>query len=831
MDDSSRSCFHCGEPCVDGSFLLADKSFCCFGCQTVFSLLHENGLEQFYQLQSAPGTRIRAASAAAKWAFLDDPVVAEKILDYADHAQAKVTLHLPAIHCVACVWLLENLFKLHPGVGHSQVNFSRREAAITFAPDKIKFSELVALLTSIGYEPELTFGETEKTKPSPWRKKAWLQIGVAGFAFGNIMLMSLPFYFGLDSFNGPWFKLVAGWLGLAFALPVVTFSASDFWRAAWSSLRQRTLTLEVPIVMGLAAIYLSSVLEVLAQRGPGYCDSLCGLIFFLLCGRLFQKKTYDRLTFDRDYKGFFPLSVIRKNSGGEASVAISQLTTGDHLILRNGELLPADAKLVNGEAFIDYSFVTGESEPVACESGKHLFAGGRQVGGAIEVETVKPVAQSYLATLWNNEAFRKNRDNSLDSLTNRYSRRFTKMVIGVALAAAVFWIFEDATKALKAFTSVLIVACPCALALAAPFTHGTAQRILARLKFFLKNALVVERLAAVDTIVLDKTGTLTTGAAGGVEFINAEAGLSVEENDWIASLARHSTHPNSVRIAKAIGAAALPVVRFHETPGCGIEGEIAGHKILLGSRPWLEKCGAAAGEGSRSTGGGAVCVAIDGKLRGAFALENTLRPEVEKLIAQLGGRFELALLSGDNEREAVRFQKLFGDRAILKFNQSPADKLNFIRELQSRGRKVMMVGDGLNDAGALKQAEVGVAVVEQIGIFSPASDVILDAAELPRLARVLAFSRHAARVVRAGFVISAIYNLLGVSIAAAGLLSPIVCAILMPLSSATVVAFSCGATTWLGRKLRVEELMVDGSARRAAQPSTINYQLAAKEAA
>jgi len=831
LDDSSRSCFHCGEPCVDGSFLLDDKSFCCFGCQTVFSLLHENGLEQFYQLQAAPGTRIRAASAAAKWAFLDDPVVAEELLDYADKTQAKVTLQLPAIHCVACVWLLENLFKLHPGVGHSQVNFSRREAAITFAPDKIKFSELVALLTSIGYEPELTFGETEKTKPSPWRKKAWLQIGVAGFAFGNIMLMSLPFYFGLDSFNGPWFKLVAGWLGLAFALPVVTFSASDFWRAAWSSLRQRTLTLEVPIVMGLAAIYLSSVLEVLAQRGPGYCDSLCGLIFFLLCGRLFQKKTYDRLTFDRDYKGFFPLSVVRKNSGGEVSVAISQLQTGDHLILRNGELLPADARLVNGEAFIDYSFVTGESEPVACESGKHLFAGGRQVGGAIEVETVKPVAQSYLATLWNNEAFRKNRDHDLDSLTNRYSRRFTKLVIGVALAAAVFWIFEDATKALKAFTSVLIVACPCALALAAPFTHGTAQRILAELKIFLKNALVVERLAAVDTIVLDKTGTLTTGAAGGVEFVNAEAGLSVEENDWIASLARHSTHPNSVRIAKALGAAVLPVARFKETPGCGIAGEIAGHKILLGSRAWLEKCGVAAGEGSRSSGGGAVCVAIDGKLRGAFAFENSLRPEVEKLITQLGGKFELALLSGDNEREAARFKKLFGARATLKFNQSPADKLNFIRELQSRGRKVMMVGDGLNDAGALKQAEVGVAVVEQIGIFSPASDVILDAAELPRLARVLALSRHAARVVRAGFVISAIYNLLGVSIAAAGLLSPIVCAILMPLSSATVVAFSCGATAWLSRKLEVEKLQVTSLSRANLQPSTFNLQPLAKEAA
>jgi Cu+-exporting ATPase len=825
-------CFHCGEPFPNDAFSLDGKAFCCFGCQTVFSLLRENGLEQFYQLDSTPGTRIRAASAAAKWAFLDDPAVSEKLFDYADEMQAKVTLHLPAIHCVACVWLLENLFKLHPGIGHSQVNFSRREAAITFAPDKIKFSELAALLASIGYEPELTFGETEKAKPSPWRKKSWLQIGLAGFAFGNIMLMSLPFYFGLDSFNAPWFKALAGWLSLAFALPVVTFSAADFWRAAWLSFRQRTVTMEVPIVIGLAAIYFTSALEVISQRGPGYCDSLCGLIFFLLCGRLFQKKTYDRLTFDRDYKGFFPLSIVRKNGDDETSVAISQLQTGDHLILRNGELLPADAKLVSGEAFMDYSFVTGESEPVACAAGKHLFAGGRQVGGAIEVETVKPVAQSYLATLWNHEAFRKNRDHDLDSLTNRYSKRFTKLVIGVAVAAAVFWVLKDSTKALKAFTSVLIVACPCALALAAPLTHGTAQRILARLKIFLKNALVIERMAAVDTIVLDKTGTLTCADSRGVEFLKAEtkSGASIaEEMSWIGSLARHSTHPNSVRIAKSFSFTPLPVNGFKETPGCGITGEVAGHQILLGSRAWLEKCGLNIyGNVADSV---SVAVAIDGIFFGAFTFENSLRPEVAQLIAQLGGRFELALLSGDNERESARFQKLFGERAILKFNQSPADKLNFVRELQSRGRKVMMVGDGLNDAGALKQAEVGVAVVEQIGVFSPASDVILDAAELPRLAKVLQFSRSTARVVRAGFVISALYNLVGVSIAAAGLLAPIVCAILMPLSSATVVIFASGTTAWLGRKLLVNKLPAADSAKQNYKPTAFNLQPIAEELA
>jgi len=799
-------CFHCGEPCPDGSFRLDGKSFCCFGCQTVFTLLRENGLEQFYHLQSAPGTRIRAAGAAARWKFLDDPAVQEKLFDYADKTQAKITLRLPAIHCVACVWLLENLFMLHPGIGKSQVNFARREAAITFAPGKIKFSELAALLTTIGYEPQFTLDETEKSKPSPIRKKSWLQIGLAAFGFGNIMLMSLPLYLGLDSLNGPWFKALAGWLSLAMALPVVTISAADFWRAAWLALRQRTLTLEVPIALGLAAIYLTSFVEVAAQRGPGYCDSLTGLIFFLLCGRLFQKKTYDRLTFDRDYKGFFPLAVIRKTAAGEESVAISRLNTGDRIILRHGELLPADARLISGEACMDYSFVTGEAEPVACQPGGHLYAGGRQAGGAIEVETVKPVAQSYLASLWNSEVFRKTRDNDLDSLTNRYSKRFTKLVMGVALGTAGFWIFRNPAIALKAFTSVLIVACPCALALAAPLTHGTAQRILARLKIFLKNALVIERMAEVDTIVLDKTGTLTGADPRGVQFHCAGHELRSVELDWITSVARHSTHPNSIRVAKVLHGDVMPVADFRETPGCGVEGQVAGHKIFIGSRTWVMAQASfrgvpeAAETKTHRQDAGATAVAIDGEFRGAFEFENSLRPEVEKLISRLGGRFELALLSGDNEREAPRFQNIFGQSAVLKFNQTPADKLNFIRELQRRGKKVMMVGDGLNDAGALKQSEVGVAVVEQVGAFSPASDVIMDAAELPRLARVLEYSRAAARIVRIGFVISALYNLIGIGIAAAGLLQPMVCAILMPVSSASVVIFSCGDATRAARR-------------------------------
>ena len=880
-DGKLPHCDHCGERCASSAFVDEGRHFCCLGCQTVFALLTESGLSQFYELASTPGARVGLTTAQRQWAFLDDPAVQEKLLDFADEKRAKVTLHLPAIHCVACVWLLENLFRLRAGIGESRVNFARREVSITFDRAQVKLSEIAALLASLGYEPALTFGELdrgESRKAPRWRQRQWLQVGVAGFGFGNVMLLALPGYLGLDSLSGPWFKLLAGWLGLALALPVLVYSAADYWRAAWVSLQQRRLTLDVPIALGLVAIYGQSVFEVATGRGEGYCDSLTGLIFFLLCGRLFQRKTFDRLAFDRDYKGFFPLAVLRKTSTGEESISISQLAVGDLLLIRHGELVPADARLISGDARVDYSFVTGESEPVTRSVGEHLFAGGRQMGGAIEVETLKPVSESYLTSLWNNEAFRKHRDDDLDSQTNRYSRRFTLMVVGVAVAAAGFWMFVDASVALKAFASVLIVACPCALALAAPLTLGTAQRWLARRKVFLRNAQVIERMSTVDTLVLDKTGTLTSLGAGDVRWqgiagfslapgfsrVNSateewgadssassarretaeavdrcsptantrlkpganetlraqnEWPLTPEEEGWLRSMARHSAHPLAVRIGDALGGAgAEPVESFIETSGQGMEGRAGGREIWMGSAAWLEFRGArlwsqtepqqstsaeSAAAGASHTAalrGSAVHVAIDGHYRGGFVLEGALRPEVDALIQRLRGTYQLVLLSGDNARDAERFRALLGKTARVEFNQSPHDKLNVIRELQAAGRKVMMVGDGLNDAGALQQAEVGVAVVEKVGTFSPASDVILDAAQLPRLAEVLAFSQRAARVVRAGFVVSGLYNIVGVSIAAAGLLSPLVCAVLMPLSSVTVVLFAIGTTRWMARR-------------------------------
>jgi Cu+-exporting ATPase len=702
------------------------------------------------------------------------------------------------MHCIACVWLLENLFRLKPGIGYSRVNFPRKEVFITFENSRVKLSEVVALLASLGYGPEFNLSDLEERPRAPVSRRLWLQLGVAGFAFGNIMLLSISSYLGLDAFSGPGLRKLFGWMSLLLALPALVYSGADYWRAAWLAWRQRIITIEVPIAAGIGALAAWSAGEVLTGRGPGYFDSLAGLLFFLLCGKMFQQKTYDRLAFERDYKSFFPLSILRQSGQKEERIALSQLRVGDRLVIRNGELIPSDARLISGPATIDYSFVTGESEPVEKRAGDHIYAGGRQIGGAIEVETVKEVSQSYLTSLWNQETLSKEKKTSLDTLTNRYSRRFTKMVLAVAVGAALFWWWRDSSRALAAFVSVLIVACPCALALAAPFTLGTAQRLLARRKVFLKNPAVIEALARVDTVVFDKTGTLTASGAGAIVFWGEP--LRAEEKSCIHSLAQHSTHPHAVRIAESIDGEhpAQTVRSFSETAGCGIEGVVAGRDLCLGSAAWLESRNVTV-QAPPTTSGSLVHVAIDGNYRGCYTLSNALRPQADQVIRKLSADYELALLSGDNEKERERFGGLFGKSGPLHFNQSPLNKLRFIRQLQAPGRTVMMVGDGLNDAGALRQSDVGVAVVESIGAFSPASDVIMSADMVPRLPEVLRFAKSSARVVWLSFLISAVYNVAGISFAARGLLSPVICAILMPLSSVTVVAFACGLTTRLGR--------------------------------
>ncbi len=791
-------CAHCATTCPEDRSVLGGKSFCCAGCQTVYELLEESGLTRFYELSAEAGRRVESAAASDHYQFLDTPSVRERLVDYSDPQTTRVTFELPAIHCVACVWLLENLFRLKPGIGSVSVHFPRKQVAVSFDPAQVRLGEVAALLDALGYPPELRLADLGKHRANRVPGRLWLQIGLAGFAFGNTMLFSLPSYLGLDADSGPSFLRLAGWLSLALSVPVVAFSAGDYWRASWNALRQRRLTIEVPIVAGITALFLQSAYDVIRHTGPGYFDSLAGLLFFLLLGRVFQQKTHDRLVFDRDYRSFFPLSIRRQTVDGDERVALDQLGVGDRVVLRNGELVPSDSRVVSGPALIDYGFVTGEATPVVKGPGELLYAGGRQVGGTMVVETVKPVSRGYLTSLWDQEVFRKVKDDTFDTLTNRYSQRFTGIILVIALGAALFWLAVRPSVALKAFTSVLIVACPCALALAAPFTLGAAQRALGRNGIFLRNAGVVEALARVDAVVFDKTGTLTRPASAGGVFTGNP--LTEAELNAVRSVAAQSTHPLARRLAADVaGAGDAEVKGFVELAGSGIKASCSGREVRLGSRAWV---GHRAGDLSTSPDpvGSEVWLGLDGVVRGAFRFEGELRPGIRPLLQRLAGRCRLVLLSGDNGRESDRFRSLFGADAPLEFDRDPHDKLDYVRNLQVSGRRVMMVGDGLNDAGALQQSDVGVAVVEEIGTFSPASDVILAAEQLSRVADVLEFARGSVRGVRQGFLVSSLYNVVGLGIAASGNLSPVVCAVLMPLSSVTVVGLACLLTEARARR-------------------------------
>ncbi len=796
-----KRCHHCGGDCAGATVTGDGRTFCCAGCLTVYEMLRVGGMEEFYRLGVASGVRGRAdAGGEDAFRYLDEPSVRARIVHYSDERVTRVSFRVPAIHCIACVWLLENLFRLRPGIGCSKVNFLRREVSVTFETGKVRLGEVVALMASLGYEPDLRSSDLDAAGPDPLPRRLLLQLGVAGFVFGNTMLFSIASYLGLDSLSGPAFRSLVGVISLVLSVPVVVFCAADYWKAAWRGVRSRVAVIEIPIAAGIAALFLQSVFEVVTRRGEGYFDSLAGLLFFLLCGKLFQRKTYARLAFDRDYRSFFPLAVTRLHDGSGERVALSGIAVGDRLLIRHGELVPADSKLIGGAALIDYSFVTGESQPVPRACGEVLYAGGRQAGGAIEVETIKPVSRSYLTSLWNQDGYRKESAEGVDRITNAYSRRFTWIVLVIACASAAYWMLAgDTPRGVKAFVSVLIVACPCALALAAPFTLGAAQRVLGAVGVYLKNPFVLEALARVDTVVLDKTGTLTS-AQDAVLRWNGEA-LDPGERWLLAAVARQSAHPLSARIAgeEARGWSVAEVKDFLETPGAGISGTVEGVPVLLGSAAWLQGRGIGM-SAPRDLVGGVVHVAIRGVYKGFYALEARLRPGVAELPAALTPGFQLAMLSGDNEREAARFQALFGGRAELRFEQSPADKRDYVRDLRSKGRTVLMAGDGLNDVGALREADAGIAVAEEVGAFSPASDVILAAGMVARLADILRFSSASVRLVRAGFLVSGAYNVAGVAIAASGELSPVVCAVLMPLSSVTVVAFGSLGAQWLGRR-------------------------------
>ncbi len=774
-------CYHCGEDCRSNIILFEEKPFCCSGCEMVYEILSSNDSCEYYKFSDHPGLKYSSAELGKRYDFLDNDEIKREILDFSDDGVSRVKFFIPNVHCSSCIWLLENLRRLHPGIIQSAVQFTKKEATFIFRDSEISLRGLVELLASINYAPYISLESVDKSSKQKVNRGVYYRLGVAGFCFGNIMLFSFPSYLAIDDSVEQFIRQNFGILNIILGIPVAFYSGSGFFISAYRGLKKRFISIDLPIAIGILALFFRSVYEIVSGTGSGFMDSLAGLLFFLLIGKWYQSLTYQALSFERDYRSYFPVAVTLISEQGEESILpLKHLKAGMRILVRNNELIPADAILIRGEGTIDYSFVSGESNPVIKSEGQRIYAGGKQIGSAIELLIEKEVTQSKLTELWNQKQGSEERQNNWESLMDVISRYFTAVVLLLALVTGILWWFTDPSKAALVVTSILIVACPCALAMTLPFSFGGAMRVFGRNGFYVKRSSVVESLSQINTIVLDKTGTLTKSQDFDANLGHLE--LANDSYNLIRSLARHSTHPVSVAVCQALPyATALAVTGFIEHPSKGLEGTVGGHQIKLGSDEFV------LGRRTAEPVAGSLYISVDGKPAGYFILNHKYREGMREVLTSLGHRYELHLLSGDNDAELSALLQFFPSKDHMNFEQSPADKLNYINKLKAEGKRVMMIGDGLNDAGALTESDCGISIADDVYHFSPSCDAILESRQFMKLATFLQFSKTSRRIVMMSILFSFFYNLIGLSFAVSGNLTPIVSAILMPLSSVSVI--------------------------------------------
>jgi Cu+-exporting ATPase len=757
----------------------------------VFEILNENDLCQYYEINDKAAFSLRARR-DEQYDYLDREEIQTKILSFQSTELNTVTFMLPQIHCSSCIWLLDNFYKLCEGVTSSSVNFLRKEISIHYHPAETSLRTIVEVLDSIGYRPDIDIQTSKQSTPSD---NIGLKIGIAGFAFGNIMLFSFPDYLGLkDETFSTWF----GWLNLVLAIPVVTYSGAGYIKAAFVAISKKYIDINIPIAIGILVLFFRSVYEILVLHQSGYIDSLAGLIFFMLIGKWYQNRTYRYLSFERDYRSYFPIAITVVEKDKFIQTPIDKIIKGQQLLIKNNQIIPTDSTLVEEITSIDYSFVTGESQPVTIMEGEKIYAGGRLCGKSAHMVANQDVNNSYLVSLWNKNGDNNKQDRQSARIVT-LSKYFTIVVMTIALLSfMIWWYYESIEKAMLVASAILIVACPCALALSIPFIYGNTVRILSNYGIFLKKAELIETISEIDFIAFDKTGTLTTETDKQV-FYEGIA-LSEKERKAVHALTFQSIHPLSIAIEKILRGDKIDLVNnFMETAGKGIYGEVNGLSVKLGSADYIGKK-----EKFLIDNESSVFLMIDGALKGKYIFKHHYRDCLNNNLNELKAmNISISMISGDNENDSEELTSIFGCDSELFFRQSPDNKLKYIQSKQ-QGHKVAMIGDGLNDAAALRAADLGIVVTNDTNNFTPASDIIFAGKNFKQLSNFFAFGKSVQKALYGSFVLAIIYNIIGLYFAVTGQLSPVLAAILMPLSSMTVVAYSLISTRLIERKWLVK---------------------------
>lgn len=756
----TQNCSYCGTSCDSNLVELNSKAYCCYGCATLDDVVNK--------------IKNSVSDVSLKYKQFDLSENFSKLINYQNDRIYRISISLPAIHCSSCIELLEDLPSFKEGILASHVNFEQRRCSVT-AKHSVPLSYLAQLLEDIGYAPQISISEKLKEQDRQANRTNLLKLAVAGFCFGNIMLFSFPHYFGLNVGNDLFFSKLFSGLSIALSLPTLLYAGREYFVSAYKALAAGKSHLNIPISIGLLSLFVWSLYEILSGEGIGYLDSLAGLIFFLLIGKWFQHKVYDQVSYQRNVQDFIPLVVRKLIDNNVVWERIDALTKGDRIAVKNGEIIPVNGILIKGNGYIDYSFITGESVPEKTSVNQKVYAGGSQQSGEIEIELTEKPSIDKLWETWNSNAEEKEFANNW---TDRISKYFTIAVLLIAIAAATTWFFIDPTKMAFVFSSVLIVACPCALALSGPFTYGNILRVFSENLFFIKSANSIGTLANIKNLVFDKTGTLTEKNSNSVVYKGEQ--LSVDQKRAILSVAFQSSHPLSQIIANHFsGLTPKIVIEFNEIVGSGVSANVDGVDVKLGSSNWL------VGEDSKLDKS-AVYVYFQDKVVGHFQINVSYRNGVSNVLKELSKRYKLSLLSGDNTSTKESLQQIFNGFSKLLFNLKPKNKAQEIRNLKTEG-SVAMIGDGLNDSSAIQEGDFGIAIAENLNGFYPGADAVLLAESFHKLPLFLRLSEYSKKVLKWSLAFSLAYNIVGITFAVLGLLTPIIAAILMPISSISVV--------------------------------------------
>jgi Cu2+-exporting ATPase len=813
--DPATPCAHCGLPV--GRFPVGrDPVFCCSACHAVYAALAESGLaDTYYRLRDVGSVRPEAPARtdedSGMLVELSSPGFLERHTVLNEDGTRSAELFVDGVHCAACVWLVERMPIEMDGVHGARLDLARARLKLRWDPEVVDLPSVSGWLSRYGYSAHPSRADGRSGR-SDEERRLLLRMGAAWSLAANVMLIALAVYAGFDRAESPGLFAAGRWVSLALAVPAIGWAGSVFFRRAWASVRRavrdrslRGLDMDTPIALGLAVGFVDSARATVTGAGEVWFDSLTLLVAALLTARFLQVRS-RRLAGDASDRLLSLVPTMARRilgDGTERHVSADELAVGDRVRVHPGEVVPVDGTVARGESRLDNAVVTGESRPEAVSPGTKVLAGSTNVSSVIDVVVEATGEHTRVGRLlaWVRDA--SSRRAPVVQLADRLSGWFVATVLALAAVTFAAWSLVDPGRAVSHVVALLVVTCPCALGMATPLAMAVAVGRAARSGLFVKSEAALELLTRADTVLLDKTGTLTVGRPAVMSVAGDEAAVILA-----AAVEAHIPHPIAraflLRADRQITASDVRV-----EPGAGVEGVVDGRRVVAGRPDWVSSRTAPLPPGLADAVRSAVAlartpvaVAVDGRPVAVVSLGDAVRPDARPLLDALrASGVAVEVLSGDHAAVVADMGRTLGLPAdAVRGGVSPEDKRDRVNELRAAGRTVVMVGDGVNDAAALAEADVGIAVSGGTGASLVAADVFATGGGLETIGLLFDSSRRVMRVIRRNLGISLAYNVVVASLAIAGRVDPLVAAVAMPVSSLAVVLSSILQRTFRPRE-------------------------------